>query len=603
MKPLCIIDFETEEIEKRPKYPPVPVGVAIIEPNKSPYYMAWGHPVENNCTKTEVKRKLKELYSKYRIGCHNGRFDLEVGEKFFNLSLEPRHGWEDSMLLAFLNDPREKNLKLKSLADKYLSMPPDEQTKLRDWIFKHVEGAKRAKTKWGKYIYLAPAKLVGRYAKGDVIRTKELINKFYKVIKDKGMMEQYGIEKRVAIKAIILERQGVKIDIETLEPELIKAKKKLKRAENAVFKTLGNINLNSHPQKVKAFEDKGLVKQWEYNKKFNRRTYQWEVTSKKTSIDSLMRVCIDKKLVKYLEIYSKYTKLIGTYMEPWLESALENNGLFFPWYNTIKGENDKGTYTGRLSSNFQQVPRKPSEVFKGMPFLRNFIIPDKKSHCLFNRDWMGQELRIMAHFSDGSLMQAYNDNPYLDGHKFVSDVMTSNTGIDYGRSAVKGCNFLVIYGGGDKALARNINVSLDVAKEIFQVHGEALPELDELKDELNSMARNNEKFKTAGGRWYDFENGKEYVAVNTLIQGSAGDHAKRGFLNISDAIDSYDLDARINLFVHDEFMLSGAKKQKNKIMKAFKEAMEYDELFDVPMLTDGKIGERWGSMTRLEKGK
>ena len=41
-------------------------------------------------------------------------------------------------------------------------------------------------------------------------------------------------------------------------------------------------------------------------------------------------------------------------------------------------------------------------------------------------------------------------------------------------------------------------------------------------------------------------------------------------------------------------MLSETKRQKIKLMKDFKEAMEYDELFDLPMTSDGKIGERWG---------
>jgi len=623
MKPLAVIDFETLGIGKRPAhYPPKPVGLAIEEPNKAPYYMSWGHLDENNCTFAQAKKKLKELYRNYRIGCHNGKFDLEVAEKFFELPLTPPNGWEDSMLLAFLHNPREQSLSLKPLSDKYLNMPPDEQTKLKNWIIDNVFTSEKSgqgeividrkkpkgyfkipPTKTGAFIAYAPMKLVMRYAKGDVKRTTKLIKLFYKHVLKMGMLEQYDVERRCVIKTIEMEREGVNVDYKTLEPDLEKAKKTLKRAKNAVQKTLGDINLNSHEQKIAAFESKGLVKQWEYNTNFNKNTYQWERTSKKTSIDSLINVCTDKKLVKNLEIYSKYSKLIGTYMQPWLDSALENNGKFFMWYNTIKGENDKGTYTGRFSSNFQQVPRKPNEVFKGMPFLRNYIVADKKSHQLYNRDFCQQEIRILAHFTDGGLLIAYQNNNNLSGHDFVRDLIAEQSGIILEHIVVKGCNFLIVYGGGAKALAHNAKISLEEAKEVFALHSDALPEVGQIKEDLQVMARKGEMFKTAGGRWYDFEDDKEYVGLNTLIQGSAADHSKRALLNIDDALKESAMDARIMLQIHDEFMLSGAKRQSKKIMKTFKEAMEYDELFDLPMLTDGKIGERWGSMIKLEQGQ
>ena len=590
---IATIDYETKAIQKRPNYPPEPVGVAIKEPGKADYYMAWGHPTENNCTKAQAIRKLKELYSKYKINTHNGKFDLEVGEKFMDLPLVPKFGWEDSMLLAFLHNPREANLKLKPLADKYLDLPPEEQDKLRDWIFENVPGAKKAKTKWGQYICLAPGKLVGRYAKGDTKRTDKLQKKFFKYVKENGMLEQYDVEKRSIIKTIEMEREGVPIDYKNLEPELEKSRKALKRAERAIFKKLGEINLNSPKQKIEAFERAGLVDEWEYTEKGNPMT----------SIDSLMKVCTDKKLIQQLNRFSKFTKVIGTYMEPWLDSALENNGRFFPWFNTIKGENDKGTYTGRLSSNFQQVPREPKDNFT--PFLRNFVIADSRSQCLFNRDFSAQEIRILAHFEDGQLLDAYLLDPTMDVHDFVGKIVASNSGMIYNpkkdRVPIKSCNFLVVYGGGAPALAKNLGIELSEGKQIITAHGKALPGVQELKDELRAMSQRGESFRTAGGRLYDFEPSFEWVAPNTLIQGSAADHTKRALLNIDDMIKTkYSGDARIMLTVHDEFMNSAPKKLKKAFMADFKEAMEYDKLFDLPMLSDGKIGQCWGKMEKVK---
>jgi len=586
----CGLDFETEEILPRPAYPPKPVGCAVTYPDGKSKYWAWGHPTQNNCTKSEFHRELKRIYREYVIVCHNGKFDLEVAEVFFNMPLEPKNGWHDSMLLAFLYNPRTWSLKLKDLADEHLSMPPVEQDKLHQWVIDNVEGGKQSKSKWGKYISLTPATLCGKYAKGDTIRTVKLFRLFYKYVKEMGMLEQYEVEKRVVFKAIKMEREGIAVDYKLLAPELEKAEKERKKHERAMFKIVGDINFNSAPQIVKAFNKKKLVKKWEYTDKGNERT----------GIDSLLRVCKDKKLVHHLDYFSKYNKIIGTYMRPWLNSALENNGVFYPWFNTIKGDDDKGTYTGRFSSNFQQVPRKPLEDYKTLPFLRNFIIPDKPNQILLNRDFMSQEMRILAHFEDGSFLAAYLENPLLDGHDFVKEAMLQTSGIAYARVHVKGCNFLIVYGGGAPALSSNLKLSLAEAKDIFAAHSNALPDVKELKDDLKALSIKGEMFKTAGGRWYEFEYGKEYVALNTLIQGSAADHSKRALLNIDDMLEAEGHEARMILTVHDEFMLSASKRNKKRIMADFKEAMELDKLFDLPMLTDGKMGLRWGTMEKVK---
>lgn len=584
------IDFETKPIGKRPDaYPPEPVGLAISVQGKNKY-LAWGHEVGNNCDKSEAFKVLKQLYSKYPILCHNGRFDLEVSEKYFGMPLVPHKGWHDSMLLVFLFNPREPTLKLKELADKWLDMKPQEQDELRDWIYNNVPGAKKAKSKWGEHIWKAPVSMVGKYAKGDVIRTRKLWEKFYPYVIEMGMLEQYEIEKRVAIKAIEMEREGVNIDIATLEPDLIKAKRALKRYGREIFKVTGEINLNSPKQKAETFERLGLVDEWIYTDKGNPST----------SMENLILVCNDKQLVRNLDMFSRYTKLIGTYMEPWLTSAQENKGKFYPWFNTIKGDNDKGTYTGRFSSNFQQVPREPLKGYKHLPFLRNYIIPDKKSHLLYNRDFSGQEIRILAHYEQGQLLEAYNANANLDPHSFVKNIIESNDGITLERSHVKSCNFLIVYGGGPMALAKNIKVSENKARKIFRLHANAMPGVSELKGELQRMANKGELFQTAGGRVYDFEDGKEYVALNTLIQGSAADHSKRALLNIDDMLQAEHPDARIMLTVHDEFMVTGPKRGKVKLMRDFKAAMEINSLFDLPMLTDGKIGECWGKMEKVK---
>lgn len=584
--PIVTIDFETFPIQARPDYPPKPVGVAIQEAGKAPEYLTWGK--DGNTSREAVERRLKALYRTCEVLMHNGKFDLEVGERWFGLPLVPPKGWHDSMIAAFLFDPREPDLKLKNLAQRHLGIKPSDQTRLHDWIIKHVEGAKRKKN-LGEYYHLAPQHLLAPYAKADVRYTARLFKKYFDFIKSENMLEQYEIEKRVVIKSIEMEREGVNIDEKELLPALELAKVNREKYEKLIYKKIGVINLNSGKQKFEAFNKKNLMTKWEMTDKDNP----------KTDTESLMLYCKDKKLVRNLDMFSRYSKIIGTYMEPWLESAQKNNGKFYPWFNTIKGDNAKGTYTGRFSSNFQQVPRRPSEDYQELPFLRNFIIPDSKKQLLYVRDFSSQEIRILAHFEDGELLEAYQQDVKLDPHNFVKDLILRNSGVDLERPAVKGANFLIVYGGGPKALSKNIDVTYDSAQKIFKLHSEALSGVKQLKREMEEMARKGEVFKTAGGRIYQFEDGFEYVGLNTLIQGSAADHSKRALINIDDMLKEKNYDARIVLTVHDEFMISGQKSKT--LMRDFKQAMEINKLFDLQMLSEGKIGYRWGQMEKVKE--
>jgi hypothetical protein len=113
-----VLDFETEGIEARPKYPPVPVGLAIFDPlSEFPDgYHAFGHITGNNTTKEKVHDILTKIYASGRpILFHNAMFDLDVIETHFGLPIPDHHLIHDTLILAFLNDPHVDSLSLKEL--------------------------------------------------------------------------------------------------------------------------------------------------------------------------------------------------------------------------------------------------------------------------------------------------------------------------------------------------------------------------------------------------------------------------------------------------------------------------------------------------------
>ena len=169
---VAALDFESFAIAPRPAYPPRPVGIAIYEPPKPAVYMAFGHPTNNNCDKSEARLKTAEILDQADILLfHNAAFDCAILEEVWSM-IVPWHKVQCTMVQAFLHNPHGE-LALKPLAEQLLGAPPTERDAVQDWLVQH--GIVRANAKnWGAYIAYAPGDLVGAYAIGDVERTYNL---------------------------------------------------------------------------------------------------------------------------------------------------------------------------------------------------------------------------------------------------------------------------------------------------------------------------------------------------------------------------------------------------------------------------------------------
>jgi len=565
------IDFETMPIVSGSPSSPEPVGVAIRKGGRSRYH-AWGHPIENNTTKEKVKTVLKDLCKNNILLMHNAQFDLRVLEDHFGLM--PDRGFDDTKILAFLKHPSNKTLSLKPLSEQFFKIKPEERDRMHDWLGENYPPARLVGDKT-KYTAFAPGSLAGEYAVGDVDRTMDLFKLFDRQL-DSEERAAYEREKSVVVPTIKMERAGVRIDVDRLEVDLELAQRRRNILGYGLSGRLRDpmINLNSRPQMAKALFDAGLVKVFLKTEKENESV----------SIPSLRMTCTDQDFVDDLELYSKLGKLIGTYMTPWLFSAHQNNGYFYPYFNPTRVDSESGvggTRTGRYSSNFQQVPK---EAFKGLPFMRNYVLPDK-GYKLVDRDYSQQELRILAHFAGGALTKAYQANPQLDMHTHVQAIIRKSIP-DIDRKAVKTCNFLTIYGGGVNRLADQLGITHEEARRIREEHQKALPEVAALNTRLRREHKADGFIRTWGGRKYTLDFQDWYKLINVLIQGSAADQTK-------EAIRRYDVrefvDARLMLQVHDELVISSFETEKG-----LRWAMEEMSEWDVPMLTDKTTGKSWG---------
>jgi DNA polymerase I-like protein with 3'-5' exonuclease and polymerase domains len=102
-------------------------------------------------------------------------------------------------------------------------------------------------------------------------------------------------------------------------------------------------------------------------------------------------------------------------------------------------------------------------------------------------------------------MRAYQENPRMDVHDHVRQLIEDIANLRYHRTQVKITNFRRIYGGGAPATASALHVSIDVAKELLAAHGRALPGVKDLSKQITALSKEGEPITTWGGRQYYVE--------------------------------------------------------------------------------------------------
>ncbi len=593
---LVTIDFETKAIVGNPIVnPPEPVGVAIWDSSLGePEYL----PIND-----ESVARLKNYWQNNELLFHNAQFDLAVAEHWLDI-LPP--AWDkvhDTLFMVYLKDPHAMNLGLKQSAEKYLDLPPEEQDELKEWVLDNV--MKATPKTFGAYICEAPFELVAKYAKGDVYRTQLL----YEALINDIPIKPYNRERQLAPILANATRAGVPVNRGALEQAYNTAQAALAQGEQVVRQLLSNQTLNPHSnaELAKALEEADAVSGWDYTAKGNKRVAK----------ESLLRHIKDPKLLAHLNYVSTMSTVIGTFIEPWLEHS-HSDGRIHPNWNQVRQPNErkggsKGTRTGRLSSddpNFQNVidgSRYQNDLveLEPIPFMRRFVIPEE-GHVWLKRDFSGQEMRILAHYEEGKLYEAYNKDPDLDPHQMVKDIIKDLLGKDFPRKSVKECGFGMVYGMGPSALAGRIGCSMAEAKELQDAYKVAIPGVGIMQAGTKQRGRDRKPITTWGGRTYYAEEPKiiggsyrsfEYKLLNYLIQGSGADQTKQCIIDWH----NNKQDAVFMATVHDEINISAPEDKKVECMEWLRHCMEQD-YFDVPMISDSFIGSNWADLEEFNYG-
>jgi DNA polymerase I-like protein with 3'-5' exonuclease and polymerase domains len=523
------------------------------------------------------------------------------------------------MFLAFLNDPNQRQIGLKETAQRLLGIAPEERDALADWLLKYqpvpgvrVSKSPKGKHPPGKYIAYAPTDVVGPYAIGDVDRTGALFDHLWPKIEAAGMLDAYDRERRLLLCLLDMERRGVAVDLARLEDDITKYHDILTRLSQWLIDRLDadpNTNLDSGPQLIDALQRAGEVDIAKLG-----ITKTGKPASDKASIDEAVN---DKQLSAALRYRSQLSTCLHTFMEPWRETAHASGGrIYTTWHQTRGGGG--GARTGRLSStpNFQNIPvefkplfgpaplpSSPISDLLPLPLCRTYITA-YAGHTLAGRDFSSQELRILAHFEDGKMLQSYKDNPGIDFHDHAAKLVTATTGVAITRRVAKDLSFSILYGAGPAKLSTSLGCTVVEAKQLIKAYHAAFPDLRKFQDQLTYRARMKQPVRTIGGRLYYCEppmviEGRmvnfEYKMTNTIVQSSAADHTKMAMVEAFDTLGP----GKLILSVHDEIVMSVPEDTFDYDMERLRDAMNAP-VIDTPVLSKGERGDNWAGMQTSE---
>lgn len=386
-----------------------------------------------------------------------------------------------------------------------------------------------------------------------------------------------------------MERNGVLIDTDMLAKQSLEITEKLGTLEQQAHLIAGEVfNLNSSKQlQVILFENLELP--------VIKKTPKGQPSTAEPVLAELAEQ--GHEMPNLILEYRSLAKLKSTYTDSLPKQINPNTGRVHTSYQQAVAS------TGRLSStepNLQNIPVRSPE---GRRIRQAFIA--EPGYQLIASDYSQIELRIMAHLSgDEGLLNAFAQGK--DIHKATAaeifgvplDAVTSEQ-----RRSAKAVNFGLIYGMSAFGLAKQLNVSRNLAQEYINLYFARYPGVLSYMDTTKENAKANGYVETLMGRRLylpdiNARNGQlrqyaERTAINAPMQGTAADIIKTAMIRIEAWLETCPFDIKMIMQVHDELVFEVAEKDREAVKPHIKELMESALDLKVPLIVDIGQGKNW----------
>jgi DNA polymerase-1 len=370
------------------------------------------------------------------------------------------------------------------------------------------------------------------------------------------MQRAYANEMKLMPHILAMEQRGVYVNIDALERDTNYYFNKLDELDEQICEQLGRVvDVDSNAELADAIEAAGLSS-----------GFAKTATGKRsTAKDSLIGAIADKTLLGRLLVRGSIATCLRTFMNPWLLQAKHHAKLYIRW-NQIRNYSDTGARTGRISSspNLQNIPVTWEalraqlatigyELEFDLPNVRQYIVP-APGMIFIGRDYSAQEMKLLAHFTDGALLAALQADPGKDVHMIAADIASIT------RKVAKTLGFAVLYGAGAGRIAESLSTSYGEATAIKKKYLAALPEIKVFQDALTRAGKTGGYVETLGGRQYYCQKPSivagvmrtfEYKLTNYKIQGSAADQTKEAMYAYATTTHT----GQLVLTVHDQLVV------------------------------------------------
>lgn len=496
------------------------------------------------------------------------RYGVDVKGEFF-----------DTMLAHYLIDPDTRH-NMDYLSETYLNYTPVSITELIGTKSKN-QGNMRD----------VDVELVKEYASEDADITLQLKNKLAPLLEETSTLDLAQKVEFPLLKVLAeVERNGVKIDVDTLHQFSTEIERDVKVLEQQIYEKAGvTFNIASPKQLGEVLFDKLQLDP----KAKKTKTGQY-----KTGEDVLLALANKSDIVQDILDFRQLQKLKSTYVDALPNLINPNTGLIHTSYNQAVAA------TGRLSStnpNLQNIPIR-TERGRGV---RKAFISRNENWTLLSADYSQIELRIMAELSqDVNMLEAFKQG--LDIHKAtaarVYAVSLDEVNSDMRRNA-KAVNFGIIYGQSAFGLSQNLGISRKEAAEIIDQYFTQYTGIRKYMGEVIEFAKENGYVETILKRrryLRDINSANMTVrgfaernAINAPIQGSAADLIKIAMINIQKDIAEKGLEGKMIMQVHDELVFDVPNHEIDEFKAIIENRMKNAIEMQVPIEIEIGEGKNW----------
>ena len=553
------------------------VGVSFCWEKSYAYYVSFVESSYSYSDTDYILKELKEIFenpSIKKIG-QNIKYEVLILK---NYEIELKGISFDTMVASYLINPSKFNHNLSDISMEYLG---HKMTPIADLI---------GKGKTQISMKEVPIPDISVYCCQDSDATFQLKVILEELLKERDLYDLFtNIEIPLISVLTDMEFQGVAIDKAFLKDMSKSMQKDLASLTKKIYTQAGDVefNINSPKQLSEILFEKLELP-------IIKRTK----TGLSTDVEVLTRLSIDHDIAKDILEYRELAKLTSTYVDALPELINKKTKRVHTSFNQTV------TATGRLSSsepNFQNIPIR-TELGKK---IRKAFVSSFKDGFILAADYSQIELRILADLSSDEIL--------LDAFKRDTDIHTYTASLifdcdekdvnDAMRSQAKTVNFGIVYGMSPYGLAKELNITPDVAKSFIDAYFMRYPKVNEYiqaqiefaqdKDYVLTMLKRRRYIPEINSQNQNVRMFAERTAINTPIQGSAADLIKIAMIHIDGEMKKKKLKSKMILQVHDELVFDVVKSELKVVTDLVKKHMEEVVELKVPIKVNISHGKNW----------